>query len=30
MSITKGHNGTIEVDTNEGVGTSFIIFIPMS
>ena len=28
--ITKGHNGTIEVDTNEGVGTSFIIFIPMS
>jgi signal transduction histidine kinase/ligand-binding sensor domain-containing protein len=27
--ITKGHGGTIEVDTIEGVGTTFIINIPL-
>ncbi|MCK5279047.1 MAG: HAMP domain-containing histidine kinase, partial [Cyclobacteriaceae bacterium] len=26
--ITKGHNGHLEVDTNEGVGTEFIINLP--
>lgn len=28
--ITKGHGGTIEIDSKEGIGTSFIIFIPTS
>jgi signal transduction histidine kinase len=27
--ITKGHNGSLEVDTTEGVGTEFIIKIPI-
>ena len=27
--ITKGHNGSLEVDTTEGVGTEFIIQLPM-
>jgi signal transduction histidine kinase len=27
--ITKGHNGNLEVDTQEGVGTSFIISLPL-
>ena len=27
--ITKGHNGHLEVDTSEGIGTEFIIEIPV-
>ena len=27
--ITKGHNGSLEVDTTEGVGTEFIIQLPV-
>ncbi len=27
--ITKGHNGTLEVDTTEGVGSEFIIQLPI-
>jgi signal transduction histidine kinase len=26
--ITKGHNGSMDVDTNEGLGTEFIIHLP--
>lgn len=28
--ITKGHNGTLDVASKEGGGTTFVIFIPMS
>jgi signal transduction histidine kinase len=28
--ITKGHNGSLEVDTTEGVGTEFIVQLPMA
>jgi signal transduction histidine kinase len=27
--ITKGHNGTLEVDTTEGIGSEFIIQLPV-
>jgi len=27
--VTKGHNGNLEVDTNEGIGTMFIIQLPV-
>ena len=26
--ITKGHNGHLEVETEEGLGTEFIILLP--
>jgi signal transduction histidine kinase len=28
--ITKGHNGTLEVDTTEGLGSEFIVQIPLN
>ncbi|HMO32665.1 MAG TPA: ATP-binding protein [Lacibacter sp.] len=28
--ITKGHNGTLQVDSEEGEGTSFVIQLPLS
>jgi len=28
--ITKGHNGNLEVDTAEGVGTAFIVTLPIN
>jgi hypothetical protein len=27
--VTKGHGGTIEVETTEGIGTKFIISLPV-
>ena len=28
--ITMGHNGTLEVDTNEGLGSEFIVQLPIA
>jgi signal transduction histidine kinase len=28
--VTKGHGGTLEVESNEGIGTEFIIHLPLS
>ena len=28
--ITKGHDGHLEVESNEGIGTRFIIEIPLT
>jgi signal transduction histidine kinase len=27
--VTKGHGGTMEVETSEGIGTKFIISLPV-
>jgi signal transduction histidine kinase len=27
--VTKGHGGTMEVETTEGIGTKFIISLPV-